>query len=193
MTDARQPITPTRVIPAGHPLPIPAPAGPPPPPVRPAPPAPPAASDPPPWWTRPQPPEPPPLPVPVDVHVTVTLGSPEPEPARAPRWWRRVRPAYNTLCALLGFILCGPWTWVLTTIRNEESLAGAWVIALIPLTVLAFWDNARRIGAAHAHPDLWAPRLRALCARVLLWAALWATALALPLTTLVYALTGVHT
>lgn len=192
MTDARRPITPTRVIPAGQPLP--APAGPPPPPVRPAPPAPPASPDPPPWWTRPRPPAPP-LPVPVDVQVTVTIDThtPQPEPVRGPRWWRRVRIAYNALCALLGFILCGPWAWVLTTVRNEESLTGAWVIALIPLVVLAFWDNARRIEAAHADPDLWAPKVRALLARVLLWAALLATALSLPLTTLVYAITGVHT
>lgn len=115
---------------------------------------------------------------------------PDPEPG--PRWWQRIRIGYNLACALLGFALCGPWAWVLAHVRDEESLAGAWVMAAIPLVVLGFVDNARRVEALHADPDLWAPRLKATVARVLLWAAVEATALTLPITTLVYAITGVH-
>ncbi|WP_328439350.1 hypothetical protein OHA71_23720 [Streptomyces sp. NBC_00444] len=188
---ARKPITPSRVIPPGDPLPAPA-APPPPPPV---PPALPAVAEPDPdpdWWRTGV--VPPPAPVDVYVHVDVQLPDahlPAPvEPEPGPRWWGRMRIGYNLACAAAGFVLCGPWAWVLASVR-DESLAGAWVMALIPLTVLAFVDNARRIEALHADPELWAPRLRAAIARVLLWAAVLATGLTLPVTTIVYAITGV--
>jgi FtsH-binding integral membrane protein len=129
------------------------------------------------------------------VHVTVTveqggwLSVPDPEPV--PRWWQRIRIGYNAALATLSLTLAGPWGAVLASVRDEESLAGAWVMALVPLTVLAFLDNARRAEAVGADPDLWAPKWRAAAVRFLLWAAVLATVLTLPITTLVYALTGV--
>lgn len=190
---SEQPIVPTRVIPAGETLP--APAAPPPPP--PAPPPPPGFADPDPdWWRSGSGPPPPPPPVPVDVHVTVTidhggwLAIPDPDPI--PRWWQRIRYAYNAGLAFASLILAGPWGHLLATVRDEASLAGAWVMALIPLTVIAFIDNAKRAEAAGADPDLWAPKWRAGVARFLLWAAVIGTGLALPVTTLVYWITGVE-
>lgn len=184
MTTSPQPIIPTRIIPAGQPLP--APAAPPPPPVPPAVP----------WPGLNQGrPAPPPPPVPVDVHVTVTIDHggwpaiPEPEPI--PRWHQRVRWLYNTALALLALPIAGPWGDVLASIRDGDGLAGAWVAAVIPLTVLAFLDNARRAEAAGANPDLWGPKWRAGITRLLLWAAVLATSFTLPITTFVYALTGV--
>jgi hypothetical protein len=195
-SENRAPITPTKVIPAAKTLPAPVPPPPPPPPPPPAPPAVPDRE--PEWWRgghiRT---EPPPLPVPVDVHVAVTIDTAGPlaplEPEPGPRWWQRIRIAYNLGCAFAGFVVCGPWAWLLTALREGQGLAAAWVAALIPLVVIAFIDNARRVEALHADPDLWWPRLKAVIARVLLWAALEATALALPLTSLVYWITGVQT
>ncbi|MET9142425.1 hypothetical protein [Streptomyces sp. NPDC004042] len=188
----RRPIIPTRIIPAGAPLP--APAGPPPPPPRP--PAPPSVADPgPDWWHNGSGPYGPP---PIHVHhhhVYVDLppiylpGHPDPEPV--PRWWQRIRIAYNAGLAFLATPLSGPWAWVLIHVRDDGSLTGAWVMALIPLAVLGLWDNVRRAEAAGAHPDLWPPKLRAGLARLLLWAAVIGTVLALPITTLVYLITGV--
>lgn len=187
-----KPIIPTRVIPAGETLPVPA-APPPPPPL---PPAPPGFPDPEPdWWQPESGPSGPPPPVPVDVHVTVTIdqGGPlipaDPEPG--PRWWQRIRIGYNAGLGALSLSLAGPWGHVLASVRDKEGLAGAWVMALIPLVIIAFVDNAKRAEAAGAHPDLWAPKWRAAIARFLLWAAVIATAATLPITTLVYALTGV--
>ena len=119
------------------------------------------------------------LPVPVD-----------PEPAPGPRWWQRLRIG----CAVAGFCLSGPWAWVLKDIRDDgtNGLAGAWVMALVVLTVLAVWDNACRIAAKHSDPEAWMPRIRATVARILLWAALIAIALTLPITTLVFFVTGIH-
>jgi hypothetical protein len=114
-----------------------------------------------------------------------------PDPDPGPHWWQRIRIAYNAACAAAGFTLCGPWAWVLAHVRDEESLAGAWVMALIPLAVIAVLDNARRIEALHAHPDLWGPRFRAALTRTALWTAGLATVLTLPVTTLVYVVTGV--
>jgi hypothetical protein len=133
--------------------------------------------------------------VPVDVHVTVTFDQGGPlvpaDPPPGPRWWSRIRIGYNIALAVLSLTLAGPWAHVLTSVRDEESLAGAWVMALIPLTILAVIDNAKRAEAAGANPDLWAPKWRAAIARFLLWAAVIGTLLALPVTTLVYVLTGV--
>ncbi|MDX2700789.1 hypothetical protein [Streptomyces ipomoeae] len=148
------------------------------------------------WWrNQPVLRQPPPPPVPVDVHVIVTIdpgGALVPvEPEPGPRWWGRIRIAYNAACATCGLMVCGPWAWTLTEIR-DESLPGAWVTAVIPLTVLGFLDNARRVEALHADPELWLPRVRAAIARTLLWAAGIATALALPISTVIYVLTGVR-
>ncbi|MFF9269100.1 hypothetical protein [Streptomyces rochei] len=186
MTD-RKPIIPSRVIPSGQQLPAPV--------SLPPPPAPPAPPPPPDWWHGGPPPAAPPPPVPVDVHVTVTieqggwLAVPEPEPG--PRWWQRIRWGYNAALAFLSLTLAGPWGALLASVRDEESLAGAWVMAAIPLVVLGVLDNARRVEALHADPDLWLPKFRAASVRFLLWAAVLGTVLTLPITTLVYALTGV--
>ncbi|WP_086765371.1 hypothetical protein [Streptomyces bobili] len=88
--------------------------------------------------------------------------------------------------------MSGPWAWVLQSVRDEQSLAGAWVMASIPLAVLVLLDNARRVEAMAAHHDLWAPKLRAALTRTALWAAVLATVLTLPITTLVYLITGVQ-
>lgn len=191
-TPPRKPIIPTRVIKAGAPLPVPVP--PPPPPLPPAPPAPPAV--PPGWWNAGPGPSGPPPPVPIDVHVTISVdhGGPPaiPDPVPGPRWWQRFRIGYNVALAVLSLTLAGPWAQLLTSVRDEAGLAGAWVMALIPLVVLGFIDNARRVEAAGADPDLWAPKLRAAAARFVLWAAVIGTVLALPVVTLVYILTGVR-
>lgn len=186
MTD--KPITPTRVIPAGAGAALPAPVPPPRPPAVPPPVWPPMGSAP------PTPPDPPP---PIVIHTHVTIDAPDylpapTEPEPGPRWYQRIRIAYNVACAVLGFTICGPWAWVLASVRDEQGLAGAWLMALLPLVVLGFIDNARRVEALYAHPDLWGPKWRAVMARVLLWAAVIATALTLPLTTLVLAITGVR-
>ncbi|MFD5697468.1 hypothetical protein [Streptomyces lasiicapitis] len=185
MTDpAKQPIIPTRVIPGpASPAPWPPLAPPPAPPPPPAAPAPPAY---PPLVPRPEPPPP------VDVHVHVTIGTPIPDPEPDERWWQRIRIGYNLALAALSLPLTGPWSWVLASVRDDESLTGAWVMAGIPLAVLALLDNARRAEAAGSDPDLWGPRVRAALARLLLWAAVIATALTLPVTTLVYWITGVE-
>ncbi|MEH0574328.1 hypothetical protein QBA54_07490 [Streptomyces sp. B21-108] len=192
---SREPITPTRIIPAGEPLPLPAPASPPPPPPRP--PAPPAVADPyPDWWARGSGPSGPPPPVPVDVHVHVTIDAGGPlvpvDSDPGPRWWQRIRIGYNLACAACGLGLSGPWAWVLASVRDEESLAGAWIMAAVPIAVVALLDNARRVEAAAAHPDLWAPKIRAAITRTLLLSLAEATALTLPVTTLVYLITGVQ-
>ncbi|MFJ9037456.1 hypothetical protein ACIRF8_12815 [Streptomyces sp. NPDC102406] len=129
------------------------------------------------------------------MHVTVDQPGPlaVPDPDPGPRWWQRIRIGYNIGLAVLSLSLAGPWAELLTTVRDEASLAGAWVMALIPLVALGFIDNAKRIEAEGAHPDLWAPKLRAAAARFVLWAAAIGTVLALPVTTVVQILTGVRT
>ncbi|MFF9894954.1 hypothetical protein [Streptomyces longispororuber] len=184
-----EPITPTRVIP-GPASPAPWPPLPPPPPPPPAlavpepplPPAPPPRAE----------PVPRPEPLPVDVHVHVTIGHAIPEPEPDVPWWQRIRIGYNAALAAASLPLTGPWTWVLSAVRDDESLAGAWVMAGIPIAVLALLDNARRAEAAGADPDLWGPKVRAALARLLLWAAVLSAVLTLPITTLIYVITGVH-
>ncbi|MFF3891372.1 hypothetical protein [Streptomyces sp. NPDC001914] len=190
-----EPILPTKIIPAGEPLP--APAEPPPPPPHPpvTPPAPPPGPDPDPdWWRGSGSSGPPPV---VVIHhhnypanpAGGWLSVPDPEPG--PRWWQRIRIGYNAGLATLALSLAGPWAHVLDSVQEEESLAGAWVMALGPLIVIALADNAYRVAAA-ASGELWLPKVRAAVARFLLWAAVIGTCLALPVTTLVYALTGVQ-
>lgn len=184
------PITPTRIIPAGAPMPngVPLPAAPAPPPLYP--PAPPPGHE---WWRPPTPPPPPAVPPPLDIHIHIDPSAwlpvaPEPEPG--PSWWARCRPGYNAACILVGLPLTSGWAGVLMDVRDEASLAGAWVMATIPLAVVAVADNIYR-SAARSHPDLWVPRGRAVVARVLLWATVLGAATALPVATIVYAITGV--
>lgn len=172
----KTPITPTRIIPAGAPLPVPAGPPPAPPPER--------------WRSRL--PDPPP-PAPVDVHVTVTVdlqGPPDPPPNP---WWRRIRWGYHSLMVFLAFPVSGPWAWVLNDVRAERGLAAAWVMAAIGWALTAVWDNVCRIRAMQAHPEAWLPKARAALARLLLYAVITATVLTLPITTLVYWITGVET
>lgn len=186
-----KPVIPSRIIPAGQPLPAP-PAVPPP--VPPVPPVPPDA-----WWhlppsPPPPPPVPPPAPVPeVVVHTTIHLPVPD-EPPAAPgiRWWQTFRPGYNLLCAAASTPIASCWAGVLGDARTEAGLSGAWVIALVPLGVTALVDNVLAVGAANAAPALWLPRLRAAAARTTLWALLAGTVIALPVMTLVYVVTGVR-
>ncbi|MFD0353492.1 hypothetical protein ACFVHW_07045 [Streptomyces sp. NPDC127110] len=182
MTEARI----TQIIPPGRPLPAR-------PPEQPRTPLP---AD---WWQTPppplvpRPPVPPPhipAPGPVDVHVTLSWAAPEPE---QPPWWRRIRWGYNAGCLLCAGPVSTPWAWALDSARDSQGLAGAWTLAAIPLAVLALLDNARRVEAEAAHPDLWRPKIRAARARILLDAALIATATTLPVTTVVYLVTGVRT
>lgn len=184
-----EPIIPTRVIPAGEPLPLPAL----PPPPRPPGPPPDLADPDPDWWRGGS--GPPPTIVIHHHHYPAepaggSLSVPDPDPG--PRWWQRIRIGYNAALAVLSLTLAGPWAHVLVSVRDKESLAGAWVMALGPLIVIAFADNVYRVAAAGAADELWAPKLRAALARLLLWAAVIGTVLALPVTTLVYAITGVH-
>ncbi|MFI5685880.1 hypothetical protein [Streptomyces sp. NPDC051636] len=174
---SRRPIIPAKVIPGGQ--------------QPPAPPNPPSAN---PGWPPlgGGPPGPPPAaPPPVYVHVSIPPDPPEKD--RTPPWWTRVRWGHHLLLLALGFPLSRPWAHVLADARSNAGLAGAWVIAVIPLALVAFWDNVCRIRARHSDPDLWMPRIRAFVARLLLYAAVLATGLALPLATLVYGITGVHT
>ncbi len=92
---------------------------------------------------------------------------------------------------VLALPLSGPWAWVLTDVQEEKGLDAAWVMAIIPLALAAVWDNVTRIRALQAHPDEWLPKARAALARLILYAMATATVLALPLTTLVYWITGV--
>jgi hypothetical protein len=186
----RRPIQPTRIIPANAPLP--APAVPPPPPRPPAPPAVADADPLPDWWQSGSGPSGPPPPVPVDVHVTVHVdlgGDPDPEPD--PPWWKRIRWGYHAAMCALALPVSGPWARVLDAVRHDEGLAAAWVMAAVVWALIAVWDNVVRIRARHADPDAWLPKLRAGLARLLLYAAILATTLTLPLTTAVYWITGV--
>lgn len=186
-----EPILPSRIIPRGEPLPVhlpePQPGStppPPPPPFEPADPTGPAAAPPGGWHSTPAPPPPP-------VHVEVHLPA-QPEPEPGPGWIARLRPGYNIALILASSPVAAAWADVLTAARDEAGLAGAWVIALVPLAVVAFADNVYSTAAAGAAPQLWAPRIRAAAARYLLWAALCATAVALPVATIVYIITGVR-
>ncbi|MEE4598241.1 hypothetical protein V2J94_41470 [Streptomyces sp. DSM 41524] len=193
---AREPITPSAVYPAGTPLP----GGitPPPPPPPSPPPPPPAAPEPPEWWRRPVPPAPPappavpPVHVHVDVHIDPSAWLPvQPEPEPLPRWYQRIRWGYNLACAAASLPIATPWAAALGACRYEAGLGAGWVLALVPLSITAWIDNIRRIELAGAHPDLLPPKVRAAIARVLLYAQVIAIAIALPVTTIVYIITGV--
>ncbi|WP_432147937.1 hypothetical protein [Streptomyces sp. bgisy029] len=183
-----QPIQPSGIFPPGAPLPTPAGTPPPPPPPPPLfPPVAPPGHE---WWRTPPPPPAVLPPLDIYVHATFSLIPVEPEPEPGPRWWTRCRPVHNAVCILIGLPLTRLWATVLTSVREEESLAGAWVMAVIPLAVIAVADNRFRVAAALAHDELFLPRLRAAVARILLWAVVLGAAAALPVATIVYAFTG---
>jgi hypothetical protein len=131
--------------------------------------------------------------VPVAVHVDVHLVPVEPEPPLpGVRWWQTWRPIYNTLCAVASAPVAGQWADVLGVVRDEGGLAAAWVVALVPLGVVALVDNVHAVAAANSAEALWLPRLRAAAVRAALWALLIGTAVALPVITVVYVVTGVR-
>jgi hypothetical protein len=144
----------------------------------------------------PPPAAPPVVPPPGDIHFhthyvfTNLPAIPEPEPG--PAWWVRCRPFYNLACILAGYPVTTWWADVLGSAREEAGLAGAWVIALIPLAILVFADQIHRVAAAGAAEDLWIPKAKSAVTRTLLWSALIATCIALPFLTVAYVLTGVR-
>lgn len=149
MTD--HPITPSRIIPAGAPLPA----------------RPPEPGEAPPWWAPPPPPPappatppvpgpPPPPPGPIELRVTLTpLPLPEPEPE--PRWWERLwdRIATWRMAVALGAALTpwaggqspvGIWSATVHQAREEASIGAAYVIAGVALG--AAWALDRHTGRA---------------------------------------------
>lgn len=187
-----EPITPSRIIPAGAPLPggIAPPPPPPPPPLFPPVPAP--GNE---WWRRPPPPAPPAVPPPLDIHIHIDPSAwlpTEPEPAPGPPWWRRLRLGYNAACIICSLPAVSAWADFLRLARDGDGLAGAWTLAAVPFGIAAVADNVQRVRAAHADPDLWPPKIRAFLARTALWTTILATATALPIVTITYLITGVR-
>lgn len=134
MSTPSRPIQPSRIIPAGQPLP--APATPPPPPAPPAPPAPPTA----------------PPPAPLEVRVIVDLAEPqqaEPEPEP---WWSRLWDrivTWRMVCAILAALLpwlngrspVGAWSHTVHQARTEAGVGAAYLIAGIALTAALVLDR----------------------------------------------------
>ncbi|MFG2670835.1 hypothetical protein [Streptomyces sp. NPDC048445] len=145
MTD--RPITPTRIIPAGAPLPDRGPL----------------PGEVPPWWettAAPAPPPPPvhppavpvappaPEPLPPQVHVHVVIaGEPEPEPTR----WQRLAAALRRIgrpwqiCGALtlallpipgtGYSVATGWAHAVSQARTEQGQGAGYVLALTPLVI----------------------------------------------------------
>lgn len=152
MTD--QPIIPTRIIPAGAPLPA----------------RPPEPGDIPPWRTPPPPPPPvvppaapwppqPPPPGPIEVRVTVDLApipEPEPEPGLLARLWDWLV-TWRMISAILAALLpwaagqspVGIWSHTVYRARTEAGIGAAYVIAGVAIT--AAW-------ALDRHTGRWLPR-----------------------------------
>ncbi|MFI9079136.1 hypothetical protein ACIGW8_22145 [Streptomyces sioyaensis] len=158
MTD--QPITPTRIIPAGQPLPQ----------APPFPQAPHGATDLPPWRTAAPPPRPPagppavppppppwappPASGPIEVRVTVDLVAPQPEPEPEGKDWSwltsRIRPWASLISAV---VVLGPWFggrsivsgWSMTThaARTEAGILPAYIIAGGALALMVLADSRR--------------------------------------------------
>ncbi|CUW29675.1 hypothetical protein [Streptomyces reticuli] len=151
---APKPVTPSRIIPAGVPLP----------------PGPPAPGAVPPWRTPPPPPPPPapaapapvpPAPVPAvvqHVHVhEVVLVVPEPEPEPRPRLWERLWDwvvTWRMLAAILAALApwaggrspVGIWAHTVHQARDEAGVPAAYVIAVVAIG--AAWALDRHTGRA---------------------------------------------
>ncbi|GGS81863.1 hypothetical protein [Streptomyces griseoviridis] len=144
------PIVPSRIIPAGAPLPA----------------RPPQPGEVPPWRTPPPPPAappwpgfpPPPPPGPIEVHVTL-LPLPLPEPEPEPRWWERVWDyvtdrlitwrmtialALSVTPWVAGQSPVGLWSRTVHAARDEASIGGAYVLAGV--AVAAAWALDRHTG-----------------------------------------------
>ncbi|MFR9796156.1 hypothetical protein ACL02U_09670 [Streptomyces sp. MS06] len=134
-------VTPTRVIPAGTPLPA----------------RPPEPDEAPPWRTppQPQPAAPTPDPGPVDVRHTheIVLTWPDTDPDPTPPLWARLWDRLTTwrmLAAILaaltpwagGHSPVGLWAHTLHQARTEASIGAAYVIATV--AVLTTWTLDRR-------------------------------------------------
>ncbi|MDX3681385.1 hypothetical protein [Streptomyces scabiei] len=154
MPDNNRPVLPTRIIPAGAPLPA----------------RPPEPGEAPPWRTPPAPPPPvippaapwpPPAPTPGPIEVRVTVAPapiPEPDPAPGPwaRLWDRLV-TWRMISAILAALLpwangqspVGIWSHTVHQARTEAGIAAAYVIATVALT--AAWALDRRTGR-------WLPR-----------------------------------
>ncbi|MEU6168073.1 hypothetical protein [Streptomyces tanashiensis] len=136
------PITPTRIIPAGAPLPErpPAPGDIPPwrAPAPPAPPAPPATPTAMPWPT-------PPTPGPIEVHVTFLPVEEPPEPSRGERLWSwvtSIAKPWKIVAALIaallpipgvGYSAAGVWAYTVGQARTEVGIPWAYGLAVVPL------------------------------------------------------------
>ncbi len=144
MTDL--PIIPTRIIPAGAPLPE----------------RPPGPGDIPPWRTAPATPppvppvtptvmpwpEPPPL-GPIEVHVTFLPAEEPPEPSRGERLWTwvtSIAAPWKILAALLaallpipgvGYSLAGVWAHTVGEARTEVGIPWAYALTTVPLLLAA--------------------------------------------------------
>ncbi|GGQ38492.1 hypothetical protein ACFFKE_32335 [Streptomyces mutabilis] len=149
-----RPVNPTRIIPAGAPLPARAPEPgeappwrtppPPPPPV-----VPPAAPPPDPWPAAPPP-------RPMQVHVTLDPAppaEPEPEPGPWARLWERLV-TWRMIAAILaaltpwaaGHSPVGLWSHTVHDARTEAGILAAYVIAGV--AIAAAWALDRRTGRA---------------------------------------------
>lgn len=156
MTDDCRPITPTRVIPAGAPLPARAPDPGEAPPWRTPPPPPPPVIPPAAPWPPPAPP-----PGPIEVRVTVDLAPiPEPEPEPEPGLWARLWDwlvTWRMISAILAALLpwaagqspVGIWSHTVHQARAEAGVGAAYVIAAVALA--AAWGLDR-------HTGRWVPR-----------------------------------
>jgi hypothetical protein len=145
MTDL--PIVPTRIIPAGAPLPErpPGPGDIPPWRAPAAPPAPPAPPIPPmvmPWPD-------PPAPGPIEVHVTFLPVEEPPEPSRGERLWAwitSIAKPWKIVAALLGallpipgigYSLAGVWAYCVSDARTTFGIPYGYGLALVPLLLSA--------------------------------------------------------
>lgn len=139
---SEKPITPTRIIPPGAPLPARPPEDGETPPWRPAPPPPPAVPPP-----APAPPPPPPAPMEVEVRITFDPWA-EPEPEPEP-WWHgllRIARPWKICAALLAALLPIPgvghslgtvWAYTVHQSRTEVGPLWAYGLAIAPALIAA--------------------------------------------------------
>ncbi|MET9815304.1 hypothetical protein [Streptomyces sp. NPDC006355] len=147
-----RPVIPSRVIPAGAPLPARAPAPGEEPPWRTPPPPPPAVTAP-----VPIPPDPGPRIVEVRHIHEVILTSPDPDPEPRPRHWERLWERFVTwrmVVAILAAVLpwaggqspVGLWSRTVHEARTEAGIGAAYVIAGV--AIAAAWGLDRHTGRA---------------------------------------------
>ncbi|NUK22054.1 hypothetical protein [Streptomyces lunaelactis] len=139
-----KPITPTRIIPAGAPLPA----------------RPPAPDELPPWRTPPSPPPSPPAvpppapdpgppPGPIEIRVTLVPAELPPEPSRWSRLWTwitGIAPAWKICAALalavapipgVGYSAATTWAYVVGEARSEFGVPYGYGLAGVPLLLAA--------------------------------------------------------